>query len=204
MADPSDFELESPATSPAPSPARDPYDRDETPQPTASQSQSWYAIKEIIGERPKHYKVEWEGVNPETGKPWPSEWVRNPSLSLLFSSVEFTMGIFINFYSHSPSQFSFSILSIYYSLFTVPAPIKKHPHACPVSPLSCNQALLAYLMGVYQATLHLSGQLQTDSMVDRSGRPSVGGGCSASLLQVPHIGCCPDALFPKIRHLPLL
>ncbi|RPA73494.1 hypothetical protein BJ508DRAFT_49494 [Ascobolus immersus RN42] len=74
MPDASDFVLESPATSPAP----EPYDRDATPQPTGSQSQSqssFFAIKGIIGERPKHYRVEWEGVNPDTDKPWPSEWI---------------------------------------------------------------------------------------------------------------------------------
>ena len=34
-----------------------------------------YKIIEITGERPGEYKVHWNGMDPETMRPWPQSWV---------------------------------------------------------------------------------------------------------------------------------
>ncbi|KAK6514062.1 hypothetical protein TWF506_008489 [Arthrobotrys conoides] len=54
----------------------------EKESPAATQSSEgdglWWEVKRITAERRKNkkkeYRVEWEGVNKETGEPWPQEW----------------------------------------------------------------------------------------------------------------------------------
>ncbi|KAI1871488.1 uncharacterized protein JN550_004482 [Neoarthrinium moseri] len=35
----------------------------------------WYRIRGIVAEMGPRYLVEWEGLDPKTGHPWPSTWV---------------------------------------------------------------------------------------------------------------------------------
>jgi hypothetical protein len=43
----------------------------------------WYRIQGIVAQRLSYYLVNWEGINPETGKDWPADFVRNFFLSPL-------------------------------------------------------------------------------------------------------------------------
>jgi hypothetical protein len=50
------------------------------PEPSSSNhAEEWYEIKRIIAERKVRgtveYKVEWEGLDPETDRPWAPTWV---------------------------------------------------------------------------------------------------------------------------------
>ncbi|KAF9442661.1 hypothetical protein P691DRAFT_637605, partial [Macrolepiota fuliginosa MF-IS2] len=38
-------------------------------------SQTLWEVLEIVAERKDQYRVRWAGVDPETGKPWPLDWV---------------------------------------------------------------------------------------------------------------------------------
>lgn len=40
-----------------------------------SQGKEYWTVIKITGERSKTYQVEWAGVDPETGRPWPLDWV---------------------------------------------------------------------------------------------------------------------------------
>lgn len=52
----------------------------ESPQPTQSSEGDgvWWEVRRITAERrrkgKREYRVEWEGINKETGEPWPQEW----------------------------------------------------------------------------------------------------------------------------------
>ena len=43
--------------------------------PQSDDEETLWKVIEITAERPKFYKVRWDGLNPETGKPWPQSWV---------------------------------------------------------------------------------------------------------------------------------
>ncbi|KAF3160892.1 hypothetical protein TWF788_002848 [Orbilia oligospora] len=57
-------------------------DTEEKESPAATQSSEgdglWWEVRRITAERrrkrKKEYRVEWEGINKETGEPWPQEW----------------------------------------------------------------------------------------------------------------------------------
>ena len=54
-------------------------DEKEEGQSPSAQSTStqgdWYEIGSIVGEKPTRYRVRWQGVNPETLRPWKLDWV---------------------------------------------------------------------------------------------------------------------------------
>ena len=69
-----------------------------SPSPSSSpplEDDEWYAINEILDERKKHgrleYLVDWEGIDPNTGKPYCQSWV----------SLPFCLGRRIPAYSHT-------------------------------------------------------------------------------------------------------
>lgn len=41
----------------------------------SSQGKEYWKVIKITGERAKTYQIEWAGTDPETGKPWPLDWV---------------------------------------------------------------------------------------------------------------------------------
>jgi hypothetical protein len=43
--------------------------------PQSDDEQTLWRVVEITAERPKHYKVKWDGLNPDTGRPWAQSWV---------------------------------------------------------------------------------------------------------------------------------
>jgi hypothetical protein len=43
--------------------------------PQSDDEETLWKVIEITAERPKQYKVKWEGINPDTGKPWAQSWV---------------------------------------------------------------------------------------------------------------------------------
>jgi hypothetical protein len=47
---------------------------DDEALPHADDNDYW-PVSEITGERPREYRVKWEGINPETGEPWEESWV---------------------------------------------------------------------------------------------------------------------------------
>lgn len=49
-------------------------DEKEEGQLTPTQG-DWYEIDSIIDEKPTRYRVRWQGVNPETLRPWKLDWV---------------------------------------------------------------------------------------------------------------------------------
>ena len=40
-----------------------------------------WPVRRILAERPHHYRVEWVGKNPKTGKSWPPDWVKKDDVS---------------------------------------------------------------------------------------------------------------------------
>jgi hypothetical protein len=38
-------------------------------------SETFWDVKRILKEKPGFYFVDWDGVDPATGKPWPPSWV---------------------------------------------------------------------------------------------------------------------------------
>lgn len=43
--------------------------------PQEDDDQILYEVEQITAERGNKYRVKWAGVNPETGTPWPQDWV---------------------------------------------------------------------------------------------------------------------------------
>lgn len=41
----------------------------------SSQGKEYWKVIKITGERAKTYQIEWAGTDPDTGKPWPLDWV---------------------------------------------------------------------------------------------------------------------------------
>ena len=41
----------------------------------SNNSESYWDVKCILNEKPGFYFVDWDGVDPATGKPWPPSWV---------------------------------------------------------------------------------------------------------------------------------
>lgn len=40
-----------------------------------SQGKEYWKVIRITAERKREYQVEWAGEDPETGEPWPLDWV---------------------------------------------------------------------------------------------------------------------------------
>jgi hypothetical protein len=43
--------------------------------PQSDDEETLWKVVEITAERPKQYKVKWDGLNPDTGRPWAQSWV---------------------------------------------------------------------------------------------------------------------------------
>jgi hypothetical protein len=43
--------------------------------PQSDDEETLWKVIEITAERPKQYKVRWDGLNPENGRPWAQSWV---------------------------------------------------------------------------------------------------------------------------------
>ena len=43
--------------------------------PQSDDEETLWTVIEITAERPKHYKVRWDGLDPDTGRPWVQSWV---------------------------------------------------------------------------------------------------------------------------------
>jgi|SRR5882762_816378 hypothetical protein len=43
--------------------------------PQSDDEETLWKVIEITAERPKQYKVKWDGLNPATGRPWAQSWV---------------------------------------------------------------------------------------------------------------------------------
>lgn len=43
--------------------------------PQSDDDETLWRVIEITAERPKQFKVRWDGLNPENGKPWAQSWV---------------------------------------------------------------------------------------------------------------------------------
>lgn len=49
----------------------------------SSQEDTWFEIKEIVGEKKNSYRIAWAGEDPATGQPWKREWVcATPQLTI--------------------------------------------------------------------------------------------------------------------------
>lgn len=49
-------------------------DEDTQTQPHSEEDGMWPVI-EILAEKNNRYRVQWEGIDPTTGKPWAASWV---------------------------------------------------------------------------------------------------------------------------------
>ena len=43
--------------------------------PLSDDEETLWTVIEITAERPRQYKVRWEGLDPATGRPWAQSWV---------------------------------------------------------------------------------------------------------------------------------
>src|SRR6266849_7200511 len=50
--------------------------------PSSIQESWWWDAIEIVEEDGKRYRVRWAGKDPESGKPWPLDWVPNSHCSV--------------------------------------------------------------------------------------------------------------------------
>ena len=88
-------------------------DEKEEGQLTPTQG-DWYEIDSIIDEKPTRYRVRWQGVDPDTLRPWKSDWVcLIPCFSFLFSPslCSFFCPFFLSIlFVHSFCSFFFFLL----------------------------------------------------------------------------------------------
>ena len=42
-----------------------------------SEDSQYYPIRKVLDERGDKYKLEWDGIDPKTKKPWKPTWVRD-------------------------------------------------------------------------------------------------------------------------------